>query len=106
MRGLGTIFRMRGSRFFWMQYFVSGERFRESTKCDRLKDAQQVLKNKLVEIQQNRHRKFRARDDRRSLYADRKRLHAERTQEPGSSESDLEESSLGLCPTIDAEALQ
>ncbi|HLZ49112.1 MAG TPA: site-specific integrase [Candidatus Acidoferrum sp.] len=52
MRGLGTIFRQRNSRFFWMQYFVDGRRVRESTKCDRLKAAQDVLKNKLLEIQQ------------------------------------------------------
>lgn len=52
MRGLGTIFRQHGSRFFWMQYYVAGERFRESTKCDRIRDAQDVLKAKLLEIQQ------------------------------------------------------
>lgn len=52
MRGLGTIFRQRGSRFFWMQYYADGERMRESTKCDRIRDAQDVLKNKLLEIQQ------------------------------------------------------
>ena len=52
MRGFGTIFRQHGSRFFWMQYYVDGERFRESTKCDRIRDAQDVLKTKLVEIQQ------------------------------------------------------
>lgn len=52
MRGLGTIFRQRNSRFFWMQYFVDGRRVRESTKCDRLKAAQDVLRNKLLEIQQ------------------------------------------------------
>ena len=52
MRGLGTIFRQRNSRFFWMQYFVTGRRVRESTKCERIRDAQEVLKNKLLEIQQ------------------------------------------------------
>jgi integrase len=53
MRGFGTIYRQRKSRFFWMQYFVAGQRFRESTRCDRQKDAQQVLKNKLLDIQQS-----------------------------------------------------
>lgn len=53
MRGFGTIFRQRKSRFFWMQYFVAGQRFRESTRCDRQNAAQQVLKNKLIEIQQS-----------------------------------------------------
>jgi integrase len=52
MRGFGTIFRQRKSRFFWMQYFVAGQRFRESTKRERMKAAQDVLKNKLLEIQQ------------------------------------------------------
>lgn len=52
MRGLGTIFRQRGSRFFWMQYYVAGERIRESTKCDRIRDAQEMLRAKLAEIQQ------------------------------------------------------
>lgn len=52
MRGFGTIYRQRKSRFFWMQYFVDGQRFRESTKRERMKDAQDVLKTKLLEIQQ------------------------------------------------------
>jgi integrase len=52
MRGFGTIFRQRNSRFFWMQYFVDGRRVRESTKRDRIRDAQDVLKAKLIEIQQ------------------------------------------------------
>ncbi len=52
MRGLGTIFRQPKSRFLWMQYFVDGRRIRESTKCEKLKAAQDVLKNKLLEIQQ------------------------------------------------------
>ena len=52
MRGLGTIFRQRKSRFLWMQYFVDGLRIRESTKREKLKEAQDVLKNKLLEIQQ------------------------------------------------------
>jgi integrase len=52
MRGFGTIFRMRGSRFFWMQYFVDGQRVRQSTQCDRIRDAQDVLRAKILEIQQ------------------------------------------------------
>lgn len=52
MRGLGTIFRQRGSRFFWMQYYIAGERIRESTKCDRIRDAQDVLRAKLAEVEQ------------------------------------------------------
>jgi integrase len=38
-----------------MQYFVDGRRVRESTKCDRVRDAQDVLKTKLLEIQQQGH---------------------------------------------------
>lgn len=52
MRGFGTIFRQRGSRFFWMQYFVDGQRVRESTKCDRIREAQDVLRTKILAIQQ------------------------------------------------------
>jgi integrase len=35
-----------------MQYFVDGRRVRESTKCDRIREAQDVLKTKLLELQQ------------------------------------------------------
>lgn len=52
MRGLGTIFRQRNSRFLWMQYYSAGQRFRESTGCERLKEANDVLRNKLLELQQ------------------------------------------------------
>ena len=52
MRGLGTIFRQHNSRYWWMQYFIDGRRVRESTKCDRIRDAQDVLRVRLSEIQQ------------------------------------------------------
>ncbi len=52
MRGFGTIFRQRNSRFFWIQYFSQGRRRRTSTRCTRLKDAQDVLRTKLLEAQQ------------------------------------------------------
>lgn len=54
MRGLGTIFRQKGSRYLWMQYFVAGERRRESTGCEKLKDAKDVLARKIIEIRQER----------------------------------------------------
>ena len=34
MRGDGTVFRQKGSRFLWIQYYVGGEPKRESTKID------------------------------------------------------------------------
>lgn len=52
MRGLGTLYRQRGSRFWWMQHFHHGQRFRKSTGCDRLKDAQDVLRKTLADIEQ------------------------------------------------------
>jgi len=52
MRGAGTLYRQRGSRFLWMQYFHHGQRFRKSTGCDRVKDAQDILRKTLVEIEQ------------------------------------------------------
>jgi integrase len=50
MRGLGTLYKQRGSRFWWMQYFNRGRRFRESTGCELHRDAQRVLKQKLLAI--------------------------------------------------------
>jgi hypothetical protein len=35
-----------------MQHFHHGQRFRKSTECDRLKDAQDVLRKTLVDIEQ------------------------------------------------------
>src|SRR5205807_688608 len=52
MRGSGTLYRQRASRFWWMQYFHHGRRFRKSTGCDRIKDAQDVLRKTLVDIEQ------------------------------------------------------
>jgi integrase len=50
MRGFGTIFRQKGSRFFWMQYWHNGQRHRESTKCEKPKAAQDILRKKLLEL--------------------------------------------------------
>jgi integrase len=50
MRGLGTLYRQCGSRFWWMQYFAAGRRFRESTKCERQREAQDVLQSKLAQL--------------------------------------------------------
>jgi integrase len=55
MRGSGTLYRQSASRFWWMQYFHRGRRFRRSTGCDRIKDAQDVLRKTLVDIEQQDH---------------------------------------------------
>jgi integrase len=50
VRGFGTIFRRNNSRFLWMQYWSHGERFRESTYCERPKEAKDILRRKLLEL--------------------------------------------------------
>lgn len=50
MRGDGTVYRQSGSRFWWIQYFVRGERRRESTKTENEKLAWRMLRTKLAEI--------------------------------------------------------
>jgi integrase len=50
VRGFGTIFRRKNSRFLWMQYWANGERFRESTYCDKPKAAQDILRKKLLSL--------------------------------------------------------
>lgn len=50
MRGFGTIFRQKGSRFLWMQYWHHGQRHRESTACEKPKAAQDILRKKLLEL--------------------------------------------------------
>lgn len=52
MRGSGTLYRQRASRFWWMQFFHHGQRFRQSTGCDRNKDAQNVLRKTLLDLEQ------------------------------------------------------
>jgi integrase len=44
MRGFGTCYRHKGTRFWWIQYFRNGKRFRESTASEKLKDAKDLLK--------------------------------------------------------------
>jgi len=59
LRGDGTVFWQKGSRFPWIQYYVAGERVRESTKIDPFKVggkdkaeklAHKALRKKLSEI--------------------------------------------------------
>jgi len=44
MRGMGTLYRRRGSRFWWMQYWQDGRRRRRSTGKEKYKAACDVLK--------------------------------------------------------------
>jgi integrase len=50
VRGFGTIFRQKGSRFLWMQYWHAGERHRESTCCERPREAKDILRKRLLEL--------------------------------------------------------
>lgn len=51
LRGDGSVYRQKGSRFWWIQFFVDGERRRESTKTENEKLAWRILRNKLVAIE-------------------------------------------------------
>ena len=51
MRGFGTLYRQRGSRFWWMQYYNRGQRVRESTHCELQKAARDALRAKLAELE-------------------------------------------------------
>jgi integrase len=58
LRGFGTIFRQKGSRFLWMQYWHNGQRHRESTVCEKPKAAQEILRQKLLALdRESRHRR-------------------------------------------------
>jgi integrase len=48
-RGFGTWYRRATSRFWWIQYWRDGRAFRESTKSEKVKDAKELLKQRLVE---------------------------------------------------------
>lgn len=50
MRGSGTLYLQKGSRFLWMQYWRDGARHRESTGSEKPKAAQEVLRAKMREI--------------------------------------------------------
>lgn len=50
MRGMGSVYRQRGSRFWWMQYWQEGARRRRSTGKEKYKAACDVLKQKLIAI--------------------------------------------------------
>ena len=48
MRGFGTVYRQPGTRFFWIQYWRDGERHRESSGQEKFREAQKVLKLRIV----------------------------------------------------------
>ena len=50
MRGEGRIFRRRRSSFWWCEYYLHGEEFRESTKETDEKRALKYLKRRLKEV--------------------------------------------------------
>lgn len=50
MRGFGTCYRHKGTRFWWIQYFRDGKRFRESSNSEKLKDAQDLLKIRNAQV--------------------------------------------------------
>src|ERR1700722_823761 len=50
MREMGSLYRQRGSRFWWISYWHAGVRHRQSTGEEKFKVAQDVLKRKLHEV--------------------------------------------------------
>jgi integrase len=49
-RGSGSIYKQKGSRFFWVAYFKDGKRVRESTECEQITDARLFLKRRLQAV--------------------------------------------------------
>jgi hypothetical protein len=50
-KGTGTIFKPKGSRFYWIAYVSGGKRRFEGTKSERKKDAQELLTSRLGDTQ-------------------------------------------------------
>jgi integrase len=51
MRGEGTVYRQKGSRFFWIQYYIKGEPVRESSKSESPKAARKLLSQRIAAIE-------------------------------------------------------
>jgi integrase len=49
MRGFGSTYRQKDSRYWWIQYWRDGKRVRESSGSDKLKAAQDLLKQRVLE---------------------------------------------------------
>ncbi len=54
MRGLGRVFKRPGSRFWWLEYFHAGRRFRESSESESEQVATKLLKKRLAESGQGK----------------------------------------------------
>src|SRR6185312_11301749 len=50
MRGEGTVYRQKGSRFWWIQYYVKGEPRRESSKTENEKLAWKLLRQRVSAV--------------------------------------------------------
>jgi integrase len=53
-RGRGTLFRQKGSRFFWLQYYIGGRRIRESSHTAHRPTAVKLLNEKIAAIDAGR----------------------------------------------------
>src|SRR5438094_2042511 len=51
MRGMGTVYRRRESGHWWIQYYLKGKPYRESSGSEKKSDAQKLLRRKLAEIE-------------------------------------------------------
>lgn len=49
--GQGSIFRQKGSRFWWISYYRDGKHFRESSKSTRPNDAKSLLRKRLGQME-------------------------------------------------------
>ncbi len=47
---MGSVFKVRDSKYWWIQYYRRGKRFRESTKFEKKSDAQKLLKRREGQI--------------------------------------------------------
>lgn len=51
LRGEGTVYRQKGSRFFWLQWYAQGRRFTESSKSEDEKVARRLLRKRLASVE-------------------------------------------------------
>jgi integrase len=49
--GSGSIFRQKGSRFWWISYYRDGKHFRESSKSTRPNDAKSLLRKRIGQME-------------------------------------------------------
>lgn len=53
-RGRGTLFQQRGSKFWWIQYYIGGKRVRESTRTAHRPSAVKILNDKIAAVDAGR----------------------------------------------------